>query len=202
MDVSSAVATVLLLRGSLKPQSHIISGFVHAKVRQMTDATGKVVKLAQPGMAVTVAGWKTLPAAGDEVLEGEEHDIKRAIINRVRRADLAAVVEDAEAINVQRQLDREKRQTEILKNLNQTKTRASTRAVSEDVPTENAQKELRLVIKCDVSGSVEAVVGALEGIGNKLAKVKIVSSGVGDVSESDVLMAQTSQGKFSCFNHV
>ncbi|KZS99129.1 initiation factor 2 [Sistotremastrum niveocremeum HHB9708] len=180
------VATVLLLRGSLKPQSHIISGFVHAKVRQMTDANGKVVKLAQPGMAVTVAGWKSLPAAGDEVLEGEEHDIKRAIINRVRRADLAAVVEDAEAINVQRQLDREKRQKELLKV--STKTRTSSRSVAEDRPTEDLQKELRLVIKCDVSGSVEAVVGALEGIGNKHAKVKIVSSGVGDVTESDAAL--------------
>jgi translation initiation factor IF-2 len=64
------------------------------------------------------------------------------------------------------------------------------------VVDENARRELRLVIKGDVSGSVEAVAGALEGIGNDRAGVKIVHTGVGNVSESDVQLAETAQGAF------
>lgn len=151
----------------------------------MTDSSGKTVKAAYPGMAVTVSGWKSLPKAGDEVLDGKESDVKKALANRVRKAEIAASLADVDAINATRREERERRQTGVL----------DTRNMPTSTPTElNGPKELRLIIKADVSGSAEAVEGALEGIGNKKAMVRIVSSNVGDVTESDVLMAKAIDG--------
>lgn len=158
----------------------------------MTDSAGKPVKAATPGMAVTVSGWKSVPTAGDEVLQGSESDIKKALVNRERKAEEDATMEDLEVINEQRREERERRELE-----------AEAEASGTELPEENAEeksdgsKELRLIIKGDVSGSVEAVENAVLGIGSQKAGVKIVATGVGEVSESDVLRAKASNGQ--CF---
>lgn len=183
-----AVATVLILRGTLKPGTHLVCGLTQAKVRVMNDSAGATVKTAGPGTAVTVSGWKSLPNAGDEVLSASESDIKRALANRQRRADLDASLVDAEAINQFRRQERELREKEQAENAAENHSSQASSALNK--AEEEGPKELRLVVKGDVSGSVEAVVGALQGIGNDKAITKIVSSGVGDVSESDVTMAK------------
>lgn len=155
----------------------------------MNDSAGKAVKVAHPGMAVTVSGWKTLPNAGDEVLEGPESDIKKAVANRQRKAELEASLGDVEAINSSRKQERERRELEA-----ELGAEAAKELKQEEA---TGPKELRLIIKADVSGSAEAVVGALQGMGNHHAMTKIVSSGVGEVTESDIMMAQTAGGKFS-----
>lgn len=146
----------------------------------MNDSSGADVQFAYPGMAVTVSGWKTLPNAGDEVLQGTEAEIKKAIANRQRRAEAEATLSDVEAINMSRRQEREQRELG-------------------DAPVikvaDTGPKELRLIVKADVSGSAEAVVGALEGIGNNQVITKIISSGVGNVSESDIMMAKAVGGK-------
>jgi translation initiation factor IF-2 len=185
------VATVLILRGDLTPATNLISGTAHARVRQLSDSTGKTVKVAFPGMAVTVSGWKELPSAGEEVLQGTETEIKKAISNRRRRLQLANVVQDAEAINTQRKQDREKKEEDKATAQNFPAKSGGTRG---PVTASSGPKELRIVVKGDVSGSVEAVVGALQGIGNKDVTVKIVQGLVGDVTESDVMMAKTAEG--------
>ena len=157
----------------------------------MLDSSDKLVKAAYPGMAVTVTGWKSLPNAGDEVLQGTEANVKKAIVNRERKVDLEETMEDLEAINEQRRLERDRREAEATKE-------ASGESVGHHHP-EQGPKELRLVVKGDVSGSVEAVVDTLRCIGNKEACVKIISSGVGDVTESDVFRAQVAQGKLLRF---
>ncbi|KXN90545.1 Translation initiation factor IF-2 [Leucoagaricus sp. SymC.cos] len=184
------VATVLVTRGCLKVGSHLLSSTHHAKVRVMTDSAGKIVKTARPGMAVTVSGWKTLAKAGDDVLNGEESDVKRALANRVRQSEIAASLADVDAINAVRKEERERKQAEAL-SLNQ---------ATSTLPKLHGPKELKLIIKADVSGSAEAVEGALQGIGNKEAKAKIVSSNVGDVTESDVLMAKAVDATIVAFS--
>jgi translation initiation factor IF-2 len=174
------VATVLILRGSLKPGDHVIAGTTHAKVRVMTDSTGSQVKIAGPGMAVTVSGWKELPGAGDEVLEGSEQDVKKAVVNRQHKAEEQVMMVDIDAINTQRRLDREQKEREECDHVD---------VVS---ATEKPQ-ELRLIIKADVSGSVEALTSVLQCIGNESARVKIVYTGVGEITESDILLAKTSE---------
>jgi len=159
----------------------------------MLDSSDKPVKAAYPGMAVTVTGWKSLPNAGDEVLQGLEANVKKAITNRERKADLGETMEDLEAINEQRRLERDRREAEEAEEV------SGRSAVHCHAEQEQGPKELRLVVKGDVSGSVEAVVDALQCIGNKEACVKIVSSGVGDVTESDVFRAQVAQGTIVAF---
>lgn len=181
-------ATVLVLRGRLTPGAHILAGTSYGKVRLMSDSSGAPVKAAYPGMAVTVSGWRSLPSAGDEVVQGNEGDVKKALANRVRKKEVETVLIDAEAINIARAAERERVRKEEDK--------------SHDVRNvlDGGPKELRLVIKGDVSGSVEAVVGALEGIGNEKARVKVVSTGVGDVMESDVMMAKAAEGIIVAFS--
>ena len=149
----------------------------------MSDSSDSAIKAAYPGMAVTISGWKSLPSAGDDVLQGSEADVKKAIANRMRKADMESTLIDVEAINAQRREDRERKE----------QPDESVQTASERTP--QGPKELRLVIKGDVSGSVEAVAGAVQGIGNKEAAVKVVSTGVGDVSESDVMMAKAIEGE-------
>ena len=149
------------------------------------------MKSVLPGNAALVTGWKELPKAGDEVLQGTESEIKRAIANRARKADIEATIQDAEAINESRRAERElQKEIEELEELGED-PRQGLKA------KEDGKKELRLIIKGDVSGTVEAVSGALQGIGNHLAGVKIVAEGVGEVSESDVTRAKAAEGSYS-----
>ncbi|KAF8350825.1 hypothetical protein F5887DRAFT_1058830 [Amanita rubescens] len=180
------VATVLILRGQIQTGSHIISGTNQAKVRLMKDATGASIKVAHPGMAVTVSGWKTLPNAGDEVLQGTEAEIKKAIANRERKAELDSMLVDVDAININRREEKDRRSLGI--------------SNEQPVECDDGPKELRLVVKADVSGSVEAVLGAIQGIGNDKVIAKIVFSAVGDVSEADVMMAKAVGGTIIGFS--
>ncbi|KAJ2931442.1 hypothetical protein H1R20_g5671, partial [Candolleomyces eurysporus] len=189
------VATALISKGSLKTGSHIVSGSHYAKVRRMTDSTGKVVSIATPGMAVTVSGWKTLPKAGDNVIEGAEADVKQALANRIRKNDIEASLADVDAINETRRVERELRAAEA-----QAKHKRSSPQSKAQVVEESGPKELRIIIKADVSGSAEAVEGALQGIGNKIATSKVISTGVGEVSESDVTLAQTADAMIIAFS--
>lgn len=185
--LSSVVATVLVLRGELKAGSNLIAGTAHAKVRRLTDPSGASVTSVKPGFAAVVSGWKELPKAGDEVLSGSDRDIKRALENRLRKATDEALLEDAETLNQNRREERDRKEAE-----------ESIEAGAEPLPEAEPlaqKKELRIILKGDVSGSVEAVEGALQGIGNAIAGIKIVSTGVGDVTESDVTMAKAVDGK-------
>ena len=182
---------MLVLRGCLKPSDHIIAGLANGKVRLLHDSHGKPVKVATPGMAVTVSGWKELPNAGDEVLKGSESDVKKALANRERQADLEATLGDLEILNEQRRQDRDQKEKDAAA------AEAGEELEERGGKKEDGPKELRLIIKADVSGSAEAVAGALQGIGNDIARTKIISTGVGDVTESDVMRAKTAGGECS-----
>ncbi|KAH9945968.1 initiation factor 2 [Epithele typhae] len=177
-------ATVLVLRGSLKVGQNLICGRTSARVRNMFDSHGKPVKVALPGMAVSVSGWKEVPSAGDEVLTASDADIKKALSNRERKADMEAQLVDMEAVNEQRRARREEEDGE-----------EGSAAAQADGP-----KELRIILKGDVSGSVEAVQNALEVIGNDAAKTKIIATGVGDVTLSDVMRAKAADGVVVAFS--
>ena len=181
----------------MTPGSQLIAGTVGCRVRGITDHTSKTLKGVYPGTAVTVSGWKELPKAGDEVIQGKnEEEVKRAITNRKRQEELNSVVEDVDAINHKRKLERERREAQLaaLKS-GQVRPNAPKPLFSPEVPEDdNRAKELKLVIKADVTGSAEAVAGALQGIGNNKAISKVISSNVGDVTEGDVTLAKAIGG--------
>ncbi len=171
----------------------------------MTDDKGKTIDIAAPGTPVIVSGWKTLPAAGDEVLAASgkraADDVKRAVENRVRAKESMALVGDVQSINEKRQSDRDRREqvlAAVAKESDPRKARnldappsAYETSVSE---SKNGMKELRIVVKADVSGTAEAVVEAISGIGNKEVKVSIIQSSVGEVTDSDVDLAAATEG--------
>ena len=147
----------------------------------MNDSNGKIVPVALPGMAVTVSGWKILPKVGDEVLDGSENDVKKAISNRARRQELEALHQDVDAINSMRREHRD--------------LRTSGDDEAPLAPVSSGPLELKLIIKADVSGSAEAVRDALHGIGNASASAHVISTGVGEITESDLMMAKAANGK-------
>jgi len=150
-------------------------------------------------MAVMISGWKELPQAGDEVLQAEENDIKKAIINRQRRRAALDVLDDATAINAYRRAAKVKRDAELAEREATPFRREPPRLASQEKP-DDAPKELRLILKCDVSGSVEAIAGVIDTIGNTYVNTKIIHTGVGDVTESDVMLAKTAEAMIIGFS--
>lgn len=180
MKIYRPVATVLVSRGTLTPGTSLLAGTSTSSTRTLLSPSSQSLSSAGPGTPVLITGWKTLPAAGDEVLAGKEADIKRAKANRLRKINTDEVLQDAEALNAMRKEDKDKGL-----------------AGEPDEQTQSkggGKRELKIIVKGDVSGSVEALVGALEGTGNHLAGVRIVSTGVGDVTESDIMMAKSIDG--------
>lgn len=221
----SNVATILVQKGTLTSGSSIVAGTTWAKVRQMQDSSGRSIRSASPGTPVSVTGWKDLPSAGDELLQAPDEDsAKRAISNRLRDLERKKLLADVESINEKRAHERKRlevldRQVEKMKADGKSEDevqiflrdaeRKAARGIEMPMSTPGqgdgdagaaegleGKKELRLVIKADVSGTVEAVVGSLEHIGNKEAGVKVVGTGVGEVGESDVRLAEASDGEF------
>ncbi|WWC68814.1 translation initiation factor IF-2 [Kwoniella pini CBS 10737] len=195
------VATVLITRGTLKTGSSIVAGQTWCRVRQMQDDKGKPIKEALPGQPISITGWKELPLAGDELLEAVkgEDEAKKAINNRKRDEERKRMMIDVEQINAKRKEERERLEAEAA--LNEAIESGNKINNSEEgIKKEEEKKILRLVIKADVSGTVEAVVGSLENIGNKEAGVKIVHTGVGEISESDVTLAEASDATIIGFN--
>lgn len=184
LKIYSPVATVLVSRGTLIPGTPLLAGTSTSSTRMLLSPFSQPLSSAGPGTPVLVTGWKSLPAAGDEVLASNEADIKRAKVNRLRKKSADEVLQDVEALNAMRKADREKSITDELDQQTQS-------------GGDGGKRELKIVVKGDVSGSVEALVGALEGIGNHLAGVRIVSTGVGDVTESDIMMAKSVDGSLS-----
>ncbi|KAL1921616.1 uncharacterized protein VTP21DRAFT_11332 [Calcarisporiella thermophila] len=205
------VATLLIRRGSLRTGDVVVAGNTWCRVRSMIDDRGKVIKIAAPGTPVKVIGWRDLPAAGDTMLQAESEDVAKRVveIREARRArDLQ--IKDLEAINEKR---RKAREEAIRSKAGGEQLRVNERVETKDVSESNELanetdlerqetevKELRAIVKGDVSGTVEAVVDSLAGLQNKEVRVKVVSSGVGDITEGDVQLATACDGLIIGFN--
>jgi translation initiation factor IF-2 len=159
------VVTVLVQQGVLKVGDAFVAGRQAGRVRAMFDAAGKKVKEAGPSTPVSVLGAEGLPDAGDILVGIPDDKTARSL------AALLAVEGEAEkAPEPAFSLDEWYRQLE-----------------------EGGKSELNLVIKADVAGSAEALVEHLGQLGNEEVSPKILHTGVGSVSESDVLLAGASQ---------
>ena len=184
-----------MTRGTLSPGIPLLAGTSSCSTRRLLSPALQPITSAVPGTPVLVTGWKSLPAAGEEVLGGSDADIKKACANRDRKRDLESALGDVEAINAARQADKEREEREREMVYKAKRGNRAPTTVAEDKPVQEVgRKYLRIVVKGDVSGSVEALVGAVKDIGNHLAGVKVVSTGVGDVSDSDVMMAKAADG--------
>jgi translation initiation factor IF-2 len=169
------VVTILIQRGTLEVGDSLVAGAHFGRVRAMHDFTGTRVKAAEPGEPVEVLGFDGVPEAGEFV---------RAVENERRARQLAG--ERANRLK-----------TEAL-------ARRSGRKVSlEDVfklAQEGTVKELSLVIKADVAGSLEAIEDEIAKLPQDEVAVNIVHRGVGGINESDVMLAAASRGLILAFN--
>ena len=167
------VATVLIRNGTMKVGDALLAGPACGRVRAMFDDKGNQVKEATPSMPVEVLGFADVPNAGDyvQVLEDE------------REA---------------RQIAETRRQYIQEKSLN-----ADSRVSLEDLYMQIQQgeiKELNVIIKADVQGSIEALTDSFLKLGNEEVSVKIIHSGVGAISETDVNLASASNAVIIGFN--
>ena len=159
------VATVLVNRGALRVGDIFLSGAVYGRVRALINDRGERVKEVGPSMPVEVLGFNQLPEAGDDfVIFDDEHQAKSIADARANRSRVSN-----EAANRGVSLD------EFYQRLK-----------------DEAMRDLNLVIKADVHGSAEALGQSVTKLSNEEARVRVLHTGVGSVTESDVMLAQAS----------
>ncbi|KAG0369494.1 hypothetical protein BGZ54_009781 [Gamsiella multidivaricata] len=215
------VATVLVKRGTLRVGDMIVAGDTWCKVKALVNDTGKNVKEASPGTPVKVMGWKDLPKAGDEMLGAEsEEQAKLAVTNRALKKERQEQLKTLVAINEKRRITAEEEDEEkaALREFKrrawlfhqgvldaypeqpQVKKQMSVAAMAAKEEEESEVKNLRMVVKGDVSGTVEAVCDALSGLPANQVKVGVIQSGVGNISESDIQFASSCGAMVLGFN--
>lgn len=167
------VATLLVTNGTLQSGQSVVAGTCAGRIRLMTDHKGKTIKKAGPATAVEILGLTDVPQAGDEFNAVKEDKIAREIAEH-RKEKLREEVLARNASTTLEQLFSQIQEGEV--------------------------KELNLIIKGDVQGSVGALVASLEKLNNESVKVNIIHTGVGTVTESDVMLAGTSGAIIIGFN--
>jgi translation initiation factor IF-2 len=169
------VATVLIQRGTLHVGDIIVAGADWGRVRALVSDTGAPVETAGPSMPVEVLGFSGTPEAGDRLAVVESEGRAREVSDyraRQRREKMAA------------------RATGMRGSLEQMMAQAKTAG----------RKEFPLVIKADVQGSLEAIVGALDKLGTEEVTARVLHAGVGGITESDVTLAEASGVPIIGFN--
>ncbi|KAF3903294.1 hypothetical protein AA313_de0200268 [Arthrobotrys entomopaga] len=199
------VATVLVRRGTLRKGDVIVAGKTWARVRNLITENGTELEEAPPGTPVEIDGWRDQPDAGDEVLQAESEDKAKSVVEyRLFKEERQQLAKDIEAINEQRRLHSEKKQREArLKELQEQGLDAKdAEAKLPPVEQENKDKilEIPFVVKADVAGSVEAVEALVLSVANDELRTKIIRSGVGPLTESDIYMADTTGAYCLTFN--
>jgi translation initiation factor IF-2 len=169
------VATVLVQRGTLRPGDIVVAGSEWGRVRALVSDTGHSVVAAGPSMPVEVLGFSGTPEASDR---------------------LAAVATEARAREI---ADYRARQRRDITAARQTGMRGSLEQMMNQLKT-SGRKEFPLIIKGDVQGSIEAIVGALEKLSTEEVAARIIFAGAGGITESDVTLAGASGAAVIGFN--
>ncbi len=160
------VATVIMKNGTLHVGDTIVCGVAHGKVRAILNENGKNLKELHPGEPGVVVGLSEVPNAGDTLMAVESDKVAREYAQK-----RAAYI----------------RQKELSK---------STKVTLEELGAKIAEgqiKNLPVILKADVAGSLEAIKGSLEKLKNDEVKVNVISAGVGGITESDIALAEASE---------
>ncbi|KAF7534317.1 hypothetical protein G7054_g6335 [Neopestalotiopsis clavispora] len=197
------VATILVKRGTLRPGDFIVAGTTYAKIRHLRNEAGQEIREAPPGTPVEILGWRDLPAAGDQVIQGaDERQVRSAA---KYREDLRAREQDAAAqvqISEQRKQLSEQRREEKAAEKGKYKRPDGNWGTQEVAPLDEVDgaKMVNFMIKGDVHGSVEAVCLAIQEIGSNEVRPRLLTSAPGAITESDVEQAATSNAVLVNFN--
>src|SRR5271166_3127547 len=167
------VATVLIQNGTLNAGDNFVVGNVYGKIRAMFDDRGAVLTSAPPSTPVEILGMEGLPQAGDQFVVVADRDKARGISEyREQKAREAALAKSS---------------------------RVSLEGLAEQIKTAGT-KELNVILKGDVQGSVEVITDLLTKLSNDKVRLKLLRSGVGAITETDVLLASASNAIIIGFN--
>ena len=167
------LATVLVQNGTLRRGDTIVAGTAYGKVRAMTDDRGNAVNEAGPSMPVEVLGFSDVPDAGDILNVAEADKLSRQVVEERRDKIKAAQLKSKSKVSL------------------------------DDLFTQMAAdelKELNVILKADVQGSVEAVKQALEKLSNDEVRVRCIHGGVGAITGTDIMFASASNAIVIGFN--
>jgi translation initiation factor IF-2 len=167
------VATVLVQEGTLRVGDSFVCGVFHGKVRAMINDLGQKVELAPPSSPVEILGLQGVPQAGDSFI---------------------AVTDESKARQVAEHRHTKQRETELVKS-----SKVSLEELYDQIKTGDV-KELRVVLKADVQGSVEALTDALTRMSTTEVKLRVLHGSVGGITESDILLAAASNAIVIGFN--
>lgn len=165
------VAIALVENGVLKPGSFVVAGATYARVRNLEDTAGNAIKQAGPSTPVVIAGFKALPEFGDEF----------AVVKNEKEARQKA---EAQAAAKQKASARAGSSADLIRIMNRSRE----------------LKQLNIVIKADVQGSLTSVIDSLRSLDTEEVAVRVVGSGVGAINENDAHLAQTSDAIIYGFN--
>ena len=167
------VATLLIQNGTLHQGDVIIAGTAVGHVRAMTDAKGRKLEEAGPSVPVEIIGMGEVPGAGDDFHAVEDERMARELVDQRKHENKLSIGSDVGKVTLEDLFDRIKA-GEI--------------------------KDLNVIVKADVQGSAEAVKSALEKLSNDEVRVQVIHCAVGAISESDVMLAATSNAIVVGFN--
>ena len=167
------VATVLVQNGTLNSGDVIIAGTAVGRVRTMVDDKGRSVSKAGPSVPVEITGLTEVPSAGDVFNAVADERLARELVEQRKQEAKEEVFKQYQKVTLDNLFDQ---------------------------ISEGEMKELPIIVKADVQGSVEAVKQSLEKISNDEVKVKVIHGGVGAISESDVMLANASNAIIVGFN--
>ena len=166
------VASIIVQTGTLKTGDNILSGTTMGRVRAMFDDKGRPVKSAGPSMAVSILGLEDVPNAGDSIMA-----VDQALMKQVQ----------------------EERKNRERESMIKEQSRVSLDDIFAQVE-EGKMKNLNLIVKGDVQGSVEAVKQSLEKLSNEEVRVKVIHSAAGAINEGDVMLADSANAIIIGFN--
>jgi translation initiation factor IF-2 len=167
------VATVIVQNGTLQIGDAILAGTVYGKVRAMFDDKGRRIKKAGPSTPVEVLGFSEVPEAGDKLIVVEEEKKARELAERRKE--------------LQKEMELKRKQKVSLEDLF-------------SQIQEGSVKELNIIIKADVQGSVEALKKSIEDLSNEEVRIKVIHGAVGAITETDVMLASASNAIIIGFN--
>ena len=168
------VATVLVQSGTLHVGDPVVAGSAYGKIRAMTDDKGRRVKKAGPSTPVEVLGLSQVPTAGDSFYVADNEKQARQVAESIIAKNRENLIKD-------------------------TPQKVSLDDLFTQIQSGNV-KDLNIVVKADVQGSVEAVRQSLERLSNEEVRIRIIHGGVGTITESDVMLASASNAIIIGFN--
>lgn len=166
-------ATVLVQKGTLKKGDYVVSGTACGKIRLMVDDNGKGIMKAAPSTPVKIMGLSEVPEAGEFFYAVESEKKARAIADMRKEKQREEMITATQKVSLDNLFDRIK---------------------------EGELKDLNIIIKADNKGSIEAISSSLTKLSNDEVKVSVIHSGVGGISESDVMLASASNAIIIGFN--